>query len=121
MVCNVKPETDPPRPSKPRRACWSSSELAGLIGVHQNTVIRWHAQRSLVGSLYPSGRRYYTVEHLYQAVGRPRPDPFPAEYQSFIMASVRTVMDELAVDARTALDEVERRWHRLQKSSFSPT
>jgi len=118
MVRNVKSETTPPRPSKSRRACWSSRELADLIGVHQNTVIRWHAQRSLVGSLYPSGRRYYTVEHLYQAVGRRLPDPFPTEYQAFIMASVRSVMDELAVDARTALDEIERRWRgKLSPSS----
>ena len=109
----------PPKGSRPKLG-WSSREFADLIGVNQNTVFRWHSTGTLVGASYPSGRRYYTVEHLLIAVGRSIQVPLDSDYQAFVVGRLASTMAR-GLDARLALDEIDRDWRAQGSLSASPS
>jgi DNA-binding transcriptional MerR regulator len=48
---------------------YSASEFAKLLGRSPSTLKRWERQGKLKAGRYTSGQRYYTDEHLYQALG----------------------------------------------------
>ena len=108
-------------PPVPRSSLgWSSREFADLIGVNQNTVFRWHNSGTLVAATYPSGRRYYTVEHLIAAIGRSVPILLDGDYQAFVAAQIEPTMAR-GLDARQALDHIDRDWKQRAAPSLSPS
>jgi hypothetical protein len=103
------------------RIGWSTPEFASLIGVNQNTVFRWHNRGTLLAATYPSGRRYYTVEHLWVALGRSAPpEPLDADYQAFVIAQLGPVMAR-GIDARVALEAIDRDWRSRQVVGTPPS
>ena len=49
---------------------YSPREFGKLVGRAVNTLQRWDRKGILVAYRYPTGRRFYTHEHLLQCCGR---------------------------------------------------
>lgn len=51
------------------QSCWRVSEFAELLSVSASTLKRWDKAGTLVPGRYPSGVKYYTVDHIERALG----------------------------------------------------
>ena len=68
---------------------WRVGDFGAMISVSATTLRRWDRAGILVAHRYPSGTRYYTIEHVEKALGLSGSSNQPSsEYRSFLSREI---------------------------------